>query len=233
MTVRRIGVTWKSAVKWPYFRINHVYNQRAVRIGPQTGPVNVTASFQTGENLMRLTYVVCVLAAFSLAACESLPEVNSNASGSGSSGAPATGGQQSGAPSSAVESQRVAGPAAGSVEDFVVNVGDRVQFGFDRFDLTAEARTVIENQVIWLKRYPGINVTIEGHADERGTREYNLALGERRANSVRDYMLALGIGPARVKTISYGKERPVDPASTEDAWARNRRAVTVVDGATG
>lgn len=84
-----------------------------------------------------------------------------------------------------------------------------------------------------LKRFSGVTVTIEGHTDERGTREYNLALGERRANSVRDYMIALGVDPNRIKTISYGKERPVDPSSNEDAWSRNRRAVTVVDAGTG
>ena len=78
----------------------------------------------------------------------------------------------------------------------------------------------LKNQAIWLKRYPGITVTVEGHADERGTREYNLALGERRANSVRDYMIALGIDPNRVQTISFGKERPVDPSSNEDAWQK-------------
>ena len=106
-------------------------------------------------------------------------------------------------------------------------------FGFDRFDLSPEARTTIENQVIWLKRFPAVTITVEGHTDERGTREYNLALGERRANSVRDYMIALGVDQNRVKTISYGKERPVDPASSDEAWSRNRRAVTVVNGATG
>ena len=181
---------------------------------------------------MRLSYVVCALAGLALAACESSPEVNSSASGAGSSAAPTTS-DSSGAAGSGVTSQRVAGPAAGSAEDFVVNVGDRVLFGFDRFDLAPEARTIVENQVIWLKRYPSIRVTVEGHTDERGTREYNLALGERRANSVRDYMIALGIDANRVLTISFGKERPVDPASNEDAWSRNRRAVTAVDGATG
>ena len=106
-------------------------------------------------------------------------------------------------------------------------------FGLNRFDLSPEARTTVENQVIWLKRFPSVTITVEGHADERGTREYNLALGERRANSLRDYMIALGVDPNRVKTLSYGKERPVDPASNEEAWSRNRRAVTVVDGVTG
>ena len=177
---------------------------------------------------MRFTHLACALAILALAACESSPEMTSSEAGAGAGG-PATG--QQGGPGSGVSSERMAGPAEGSAEDFVVNVGDRVLFGFDRYDLSPEARTIIENQVIWLKRYSGVSITIEGHADERGTREYNLALGERRANSVRDYMIALGIDSSRLRTISYGKERPVDPASTEEAWARNRRAVTVVEGA--
>ena len=111
--------------------------------------------------------------------------------------------------------------------------GDRVLFGLDRFDLSPEARTIIENQAVWLKRFPAVTVTIEGHTDERGTREYNLALAERRANSVRDYMIALGIDPNRVRTISYGKERPVDPVSNDEAWSRNRCGVTVLDNDAG
>lgn len=180
---------------------------------------------------MRFSIVVCALAGLALAACESSPEVTSGATGNGASGGPVT--TQGAGGAGGISAQRLGGAQApGSSEDFVVNVGDRVLFGVDRFDLAPEARTVIENQVTWLKRYPSIVVTVEGHADERGTREYNLALGERRANSVRDYMTALGIAPDRVKTVSYGKERPVDPASNEAAWAANRRAVTVV-GAPG
>ena len=177
---------------------------------------------------MRFSLVLCALAGLALAACESSPEVNSGSSGDGSS-RPATSAQ--GGAGSGVATQRLGAGAPGSAEDFVVNVGDRVLFSVDKYDLSPEARTTVENQVTWLKRYPSASVTIEGHADERGTREYNLALGERRANSVRDYMIALGVPANRIKTVSYGKERPVDPASSEDAWARNRRAVTVVDGA--
>lgn len=180
---------------------------------------------------MRLIHVACALAVLALAACESSPEVSSSTSGNGTAGGPTT--QGAGGSGSAITSKRVAGPEAGSAQDFVVNVGDRVHFAFDRYNLSPEARTTIENQVVWLKRYPNVHVTVEGHTDERGTREYNLALGERRANSVRDYMIALGIAPDRIRTISYGKERPVDPASNEEAWARNRRAVTVIDGKTG
>ena len=124
---------------------------------------------------MRFTYVLCALAGLALAACESSPEVNSSTGGEGSSQAVTT--QGSGG-SGGISSQRLAAGAPGSAEDFVVNVGDRVLFGFDRFDLTPEARATIENQVTWLNRYPSVTVTIEGHTDERGTREYNLALGD-------------------------------------------------------
>ena len=183
---------------------------------------------------MRFSYVICALAGLTLAACESSPEVNFSATGDGSStGAAASQSGTGGPVTGGVTSKQVVAQAPGSAEDFVVNVGDRVLFGLNRFDLAPDARTTVENQVTWLKRFPVATITIEGHTDERGTREYNLALGERRANSVRDYMIALGVDPNRVKTLSYGKERPVDPASSEEAWSRNRRGVTVVDGVTG
>lgn len=117
----------------------------------------------------------------------------------------------------------------GTQEDLVVNVGDRVLFGFDQSDLTSDARDVLDNQALWLKRYPHIHVTIEGHTDERGTREYNLALGDRRATTVKNYLVALGVDKNRITTISYGKERPAVPESNPQAWAQNRRAVTVVE----
>ncbi|HSG94207.1 MAG TPA: peptidoglycan-associated lipoprotein Pal [Afifellaceae bacterium] len=116
----------------------------------------------------------------------------------------------------------------GTQEDLVVNVGDRVFFDFDKFNLKPEARKTLEKQAAWLKANPAVRITIEGHCDERGTREYNLALGERRANSAKDYLISLGINPGRIKTISYGKERPVALGSNEAAWAQNRRAVSVV-----
>lgn len=121
------------------------------------------------------------------------------------------------------------GARPGTQQDLVVNVGDRVFFGYDRHDLTSDARETLEKQARWLRRYPHLNVTIEGHADERGTREYNLALGDRRATAVKKYLLALGIDGARITTISYGKERPAVPESNPSAWAQNRRAVTVVE----
>ena len=117
----------------------------------------------------------------------------------------------------------------GSPEDFLVNVGDRVFYGFDRYDLTAAARATLDRQAEWLKRYPNRRVVVEGHADERGTREYNIALGERRANAAKNYLVARGISANRITTISYGKEQPAVLGANEAAWAQNRRSVTVVN----
>ena len=105
---------------------------------------------------------------------------------------------------------------------------DRVFFELDSYSIDGEDRATLDAQAAWLSRYPDVRVTIEGHADERGTREYNLALGDRRANAARDYLQSRGVSPARMTTISWGKERPQNPASNEEAWAQNRRAVTVV-----
>lgn len=116
----------------------------------------------------------------------------------------------------------------GTKQDFVVNVGDRVFFETDSSDLTQQARSTLENQAQWLAQYQNLGVTIEGHADERGTREYNLALGERRANSVKNYLVALGVSPSRINTVSYGKERPAVAGSDEMSWSQNRRGVTEV-----
>lgn len=116
----------------------------------------------------------------------------------------------------------------GSQADFVANVGDRVFFAFDKSDLSPEARQQLAAWVSFLKKYPQDNLTVEGHADERGTREYNLALGERRANSVKEFLVAQGVQASRLKTISYGKERPAVLGSNETAWAQNRRGVGVV-----
>jgi peptidoglycan-associated lipoprotein len=121
-----------------------------------------------------------------------------------------------------------AGPRPGSQEDLVANVGDRVFFDFDRSTIRPDQRPVLERQSAWMGRHPQVQVMIEGHADERGTREYNLALGQRRANAARDVLVAGGVAPARISTISYGKDRPAALGSNEQAWAQNRRAVTVV-----
>lgn len=121
------------------------------------------------------------------------------------------------------------GPAPGTQADLVVNVGDRVFFGSDRYDINSESRATLEKQANWLAQYPNLNVTIEGHADERGTREYNLALGERRANSVKNFLVALGVDPRRIDTVTYGKERPAVPGNGPDAWNQNRRGVAKVN----
>lgn len=121
------------------------------------------------------------------------------------------------------------GVVPGSQEDFVANVAaDRVFFGFDQFNIDAEDQATLRSQAQWLARYSAVRVTLEGHADERGTRDYNIALGERRANAAKNYLAALGVDPGRIEVISYGKERPAAIGSTEEAYAQNRRAVTVV-----
>jgi peptidoglycan-associated lipoprotein len=120
----------------------------------------------------------------------------------------------------------------GSEQDFVINVGDRVYFDTDAYEVREDATGVLNNQAAWLVRYPNVQIRIEGNADERGTREYNLALGSRRANSVRDYLVQHGVAAARIATISYGKERPIDGGTDEAAWQKNRNGHTaIVSGA--
>ncbi|MCR4282877.1 MAG: peptidoglycan-associated lipoprotein Pal [Bauldia sp.] len=118
---------------------------------------------------------------------------------------------------------------AGSPQDFVVNVGDRIFFETDSTDLTTQSRATLDRQAQWISKYPRYTFTIEGHADERGTREYNIALGARRATTVRDYLVSRGIGANRMRTISYGKERPVAVCDDISCWSQNRRAVTVIN----
>jgi peptidoglycan-associated lipoprotein len=131
-----------------------------------------------------------------------------------------TGQQQAGASGAAVP---------GSAQDFVVNVGDRVFFETDSPELTPQARTTLDKQAQWLQYYGKYSFTIEGHADERGTREYNIALGARRAQTVREYLVSRGIDGHRMRTISYGKERPVAVCNDISCWSQNRRAVTVLN----
>jgi|SRR5579883_2865502 len=164
---------------------------------------------------MRLTSVMSVLAAVVfLAACSTNEEANKGATGGGTTAAPTTTTTQI---------------RPGSQEDLVANVGDRIFFDFDKSDLKPDARKQVEKWADWLKKYPQNTVTIQGHCDERGTREYNLALGERRAAAAKRYLLTLGIDAKRVATISYGKERPAVVGSNEAAWAQNRRDVMVVN----
>ena len=163
---------------------------------------------------MCITLVSLFAAALLLAACESTPETGAAGTGAGSS-------------SAATGSPAARGPVPGSKEDFVANVGDRVFFAYDKADLSADARRTLERQAAWLRQWTNQGLTVEGHCDERGTREYNLALGQRRANAVKDYLVALGVPASRLSTISYGKERPVVLGSNEAAWAQNRRGVSV------
>ena len=117
----------------------------------------------------------------------------------------------------------------GSQQDFLNNVSsDRIFFGFDQFNVDAEDQATLRSQAQWLQRNSAVRVLLEGHADERGTRDYNIALGERRANAAKNYLASLGVDPSRIEVISYGKERPAELGSTEEAYAKNRRAVTVV-----
>ena len=166
---------------------------------------------------MRITIPVLVAAAFVLAACSSTSD---NRGDTGSTGASSSGNSQ--------VATAPAGPKPGSQLDLEINVGDRVLFAFDSSALSAESRTTIERCAAWMKTYPANRAVVEGHTDERGTREYNLALGERRADAARDYLVSLGIDPNRIKIVSFGKERPAVPGSNENAWAQNRRAVLVL-----
>jgi len=178
---------------------------------------------------MRMKFLSLAAAVLLVAACESTPET---ASADGTAGSATSGVDSAGLGTGAgVSSQGLgAGDAVpGSQRDLEVNVGDRVFFDTDRSDLSGEARETVARQAEWLRRYPNTRIVIEGHADERGTREYNLALAERRAVAVRNYMVALGIPAGRVSTTSYGKERPAVVGSNEAAYAQNRRAVTVVN----
>jgi peptidoglycan-associated lipoprotein len=145
-----------------------------------------------------------------LAACSSNPETPAaTTSGTGASAS-------------------TAGPAPGSQEDLVANVGDRVFFAFDSSQLSGDARSTLDRQSGWLGRYPQVSVQVAGNTDDRGTEEYNLALGQRRANAARDYLVARGVNSSRISTISYGKDRPTALGDNEEAWAQNRNAITSV-----
>ena len=159
-----------------------------------------------------------------VAACATKPKDSADSSGSGSSSS----GSDVSAEGTITETTG-SGIVSGSQEDLIVNVGDRVFFGYDSSDLDSDALELLQDQVAWLKQNSDVSVSIEGHCDERGTREYNLALGEKRAQAVKNYLIGLGINPDRVSTISYGKERPAVVGSNDGAWAQNRRSVTIVN----
>lgn len=127
----------------------------------------------------------------------------------------------------------VSGPAPGSLEDFRVNVGERVYFDLNEYRLDPDDQEILKLQAAWLNSYPSVRILVAGNCDERGTREYNLALGERRASVVKDYLVSLGVDPSRIDTISYGKERPIAAGSDEASWALNRNGFTqIVSGTT-
>lgn len=158
-------------------------------------------------------FAAVLMGGLALGACASTPPVDPNAAAGGfGPGGAAT---------------------PGSTQDFVVNVGDRVFFESDSTDLTSTATATLDKQAIWLARYPRYTFTIEGHADERGTREYNFSLGARRAQAVRDYLASRGIPAGRMRIVSYGKERPVAVCNDISCWSQNRRGVTLLDAGAG
>ena len=159
-----------------------------------------------------------IIFAVFVTACSTTPKDTSDSSGSGSTSSSDT--------VSSTESVESVTP--GSQEDLIVNVGDRVFFDYNSSDLDNDAQELLQDQVAWMKQYDA-SVTIEGHCDERGTREYNLALGEKRAQAVKNYLVGLGIPSAKITTISYGKERPAVVGSNDGAWSQNRRSVTTVN----
>ena len=133
-------------------------------------------------------------------------------------------------PSGIVGQNGVGGPVTpGTEQDFSVNVGNTVYFTTDSWDLTPDAQQTLRNQATWLNQYPQFTILLEGHADERGTREYNIALGARRSATVRDFLSTQGVNPARLRTISYGKERPVAVCNDISCWSQNRRSVTALN----
>ncbi len=155
---------------------------------------------------------VALVAASLMACANQVPNPGANLTGNGADGGPAT---------------------PGSPRDFTVNVGNTVYFTTDSVDLTPDAQGILRNQAGWLNQYGQYTITVEGHADERGTREYNIALGARRSETVRSFLTAQGVNAARMRTISYGKERPVAVCNDISCWSQNRRSVTVLNQRAG
>jgi peptidoglycan-associated lipoprotein len=166
--------------------------------------------------------------ALALAACASHPKPTPVAQA-----APAPRAQPPGTAPAAPIAQASTAPVPGSERDFTVNVGDRVYFDYDQYAIRDDAKPLLSAQAQWLVRYPAVKIRIEGNCDERGTEEYNLALGARRASQVRDILVAQGVAPDRISTVSYGKERPIDTGDNETAWAHNRNGHTAIIGGAG
>src|SRR5215469_8266823 len=189
---------------------------RAARLLFCYAPARSRMSFKhEGDYRMHIKTTAIFGGLLLLVACSSAPETAPGGPGGPGAGGPGGIGSRSAVP--------------GSQQDLEASAGDRVFFAFDRSDITPEAQETLARQADWLRRYPNVTVTIEGHCDERGTREYNLALGERRAQAVKNVLVAMGIPASRISTISYGKERPAVVGSSEEAYAQNRRAVTTVN----
>ena len=176
------------------------------------------------QRLLALTAV-----AFLFAACETAPKATGDSAAGSASGGTSAAASSSSSGSSSSSSSAAATETQMSPADKLAQVGNTVFFAFDSAELSAESKDTLDRQAAFLNVNPTLVVVVEGHADERGTREYNLARGDRRAVSVRDYLLAKGLNAARIRTVSYGKERPAVVGSTEEAWAKNRRAATVLN----
>lgn len=166
-----------------------------------------------GIRMMNLKLISAFAAALLLAACSDHDHNKGATTGNGNSG---------------VQVPTVSGPVPGSQADLVANVGDRVFFEFNSNKLTDDARATLNRQADWMKKYPNVQVMIAGNCDDRGTEEYNIALGSRRANAARDYLVSLGVASDRVTTISYGKDKPIAEGDNEEAWSQNRNATTSV-----
>ena len=177
-------------------------------------------------------FLLSILLFVFVVACSTTPKDTADSSGSGSLGefnTASTTSEDEASTAADSTTSDFSGIIRGSYEDLIVNVGDRVYFSYDSFDLDDDAKELLQHQAAWLKQYNKTSVIIEGHCDERGTREYNLALGEKRAQAVKNYLNSLGIGSSSLNTISYGKERPAVIGSTDAAWGQNRRSVTTVN----
>ena len=174
---------------------------------------------------------------FLLAACETASTITEEATGTSGASATSSSASSSSEASTASSSSSSSSASAASAEETalqrargeLMSIGDTVLFAFDSSQLSSDAMATLDRQAAFLNAKPSYRVKIEGHADERGTREYNLALGERRASATRDYLVARGVDGSRIRIVSYGKERPAVVGSNEDAWAKNRRSVTVLN----
>ena len=175
---------------------------------------------------MTKRFLVLIAAIGLLAACETAPKDSANAAGA--SGASSSSSSSDTSTSTSSSSSSSSSAAAASPAEELASIGDRVFFDYDSSALSAEAKATLSAQAAFLAGNPAVTITVEGHCDERGTREYNLALGERRATAARDYLVAQGVNAARIKTISYGKERPSFIGSNPYAYSKNRRAVSVI-----